>query len=39
MSAQLNESNPMVEGFKEWAKRVKERTREDLQLKCILLHN
>lgn len=26
MSTQLNESHPMVEGFKEWAKRVKERT-------------
>lgn len=26
MSTQLNESHPMVEGFKEWAKRVKEKT-------------
>lgn len=32
MSTQLNESNPMVEGFKEWAKRVKERTKGRLTI-------
>lgn len=39
MSTQLNESHPMVEGFKEWAKRVKEKQTEGLLSKCILPHN
>lgn len=32
MSTQLNESHPMVEGFKEWAKRVNERTKGRLTI-------
>lgn len=32
MSTQLNENNPMVEGFKEWAKVVEERTNGKLKI-------